>query len=212
MKKIYILLVLAFYCCSTSDKNNVSIKELAFKKFVSIQRLVDLPLYFDLDNYYEEGPKSIIVEVSDSLYITDSLFRPADTLFIPKRVVAGRVWGIYKDTSEYFIFITLGEAAYYIPEIEIFDKHGNKIQEEQLLVDGCGADCGYSCNAIARIYKDAQSGGVNFYARDSVFSYECDSNSREVPGSREHYIKFKSGVIDKTGHMTIKTGSLNLLK
>jgi hypothetical protein len=199
MRKCFLLISLAIFSCSTPDKTNISTKQLAFKKFVSRQRLIDLPLHFDL------------ADISDSLtqpMIVDDL----DSLFISPAFAARRIWGIYKDTSQLFIFVTLGTASVYIPEIQIFDKHGNRIHYEQLLVDGCGAGCGYSCNAIAKIYKDIRSSDIKFYARDSVFSYECDSNAKEVPGTREHYIKFKSGSIDKNGHIIVRMDSLSFLK
>ena len=200
MKRLLIIIFcVTLFGCSNSDKPALSTKELAFKKFVSRRKLLDLPIHFDLDAISDEQTQPMIVD-------------DLDTLFIPTDFAAGRIWGIYKDTSKYYAFVTLGAAAVYIPQIQIFDKHGNKIQETELLVDGCGADCGYFCNAIAKVYKDDPNSDIKFYARDSVFSYTCDSLAKETPGTREHYIKFKSGSINKSGHITVKTGSLNLLK
>jgi hypothetical protein len=197
------LLIMAFavtlFDCSNSEKPVLSIKELAFKKFVSRQNIVDLPLHFDLDGISDSQTQPMIVDDLDSL-------------FIPTDYAAGRIWGIYKDTSQYFTFITLGAASVYIPQIKIFDKQGNKIQETELLVDGCGADCGYFCSAIAKVYKDDPTSDIKFYARDSVLFYTCDSVGKETPGTKKHYIKYKSGFVDKSGHITVTTGSVNFLR
>jgi hypothetical protein len=200
MNRFLILTVcLTIFSCSEPDKIIDLTKEQAFKKFVARQRLVDLPIHFDIDQ------------------ITDTLTQPAivdplDSLFIPTDYAMNRIYGIYKDTNSFFIFITFGTADDYIPNIEIFNKHGDKIQEEDVFVDGCGADCGYYCNAISNIYKDNSTSEIKFYARDSVRYYECDSTGNEVPGTLVHYVKFKSGIVDNSGQITIKTGSTNLLK
>lgn len=200
MKRLLIItFCFTLFNCSDIDKSNLTQKELAFEKFISRQKLVDLPLYFDLDRISDSLTQPMIVDESDSL-------------FMPTEFAAGRIWGVYKDTSQYFMFITLGAAAVYIPQIQIFDKKGNKVQSEELLIDGCGADCGYFCNAIAKIYKDTLNADIKFYARDSVLTYTCDSISKETIGTREHYIKYKSGSVDNTGRLTVTTGSINLLK
>jgi hypothetical protein len=196
---LIITFCLTIFSCSEPDKTISSTKEQAFKKFVARQRLVDLPIHFDID------------EITDSL-TQPAIVDPLDSLFIPTDFGMNRIYGIYKDTSSFVMLIVFGVADDYIPEINVFDKKGNKIQDESVFVDGCGADCGYSCNAISKIYIDKVNSDIKFYARDSVYSYTCDSLGKETPGTLEHYIKFKSGSIDKSGHISVKTGSTNLLK
>jgi hypothetical protein len=197
-RTLIIIFCVTVFGCTNSDKAIVSTKELAFKKFVSRQRFFDLPIHFDID------------EITDSL-TQPAIVDPLDSLFIPTDLAAMRIWGIYKDTSEFFVFITLGVAEDYIPVIEIFTKNGDKIQSESVFIDGCGADCGYYCNAIANIYKEHQSRDIKFFARDSVRYYDCDSLGNETPGTLVHYVKFKSGVINRSGQITVNTGSTNLV-
>jgi hypothetical protein len=210
---LIIIFCLTLFACDEASPT-LSTKELAFKKFVSKQRLIDLPLYFDLENFSDEISLGYIIESSDTLYIPDdSLFIPADTLFIPTDVVPGRVWGIYKDTSEFFLVVTLGAWGYPLPELILFDKHGNKIGKERLMNGDCNiVDYGRTCNWTAKVYKDINSSNIKFYAQDSVLHLHYDSLKKEIAESRQHYIKFKSGSIDNSGHITVKTGSLSLLK
>jgi hypothetical protein len=202
-KNAFLFLFLSgLFACknSTSSIPDISsVKEAAFKKFIARQRLIDLPVNFNL------------------AYISDTLTEPMlvdslDSLFIPTDLAAGRIWGICKDTSQFFALITLDVAAVYIPGLRIYDKQGNLLQDVQLLVNGCGADCGYYCTAIAKIYKDTASENLKFYAQDSVYSYTCDSLGKETPGTKEHYIKSKSGTIDKQGRVTIRDSSMNLME
>lgn len=127
---LIILFSLTIFGCSNSGNINVSTKDLAFKKFISRQKLIDLPVHFDIDN------------ISDSL-TEPMIVNESDTLFISPDLASGRIYGLYKDTSKYFLFLNLGAASIYIPEIMTFDKHGNQIQYEQMLIDGYGSDCGY---------------------------------------------------------------------
>ncbi len=174
-------------------------KEQAFKKFVARQKLVDLPLHFDLS-------------VTDGISIKPFIEDNTDSLFIAPDHAYGGVYGIYKDTSKGFLFIVLYAADTYIPGVILYDRQGNLLREEELLVDGCGADCGYYCNAIADIYKKLGSDDIQFYARDSVFTYDCDSLGKPTPGTTEHYVKYKSGHIDGKGGMTEKTGRIDYIK
>ena len=184
--------------CKNAGNTTDSAKEAAFRKFVARQRFIDLPVHFDLNN----APDSLTQPL---------VFDKTDTLFIPSNNASGQIFGIYKDTSKRFLFIALYPADGYIPAIILFDKHGNRLNEEQLLVDGCGADCGYYCNAIADIYKERSSSDILFYTRDSVFAYDCDSLAKPMPGTTQHYVKFKSGGIDSLGRISKKTGKINYM-
>ncbi len=157
----------------------------AIRKLARRTRLIDLPFYYDLSNYPKDtGLLPILNEPSDTLLFSDG-------------AGGGRVYGVYKDTTNFFLVVNLYAAAGgYIPVIEIFDTFGGKVAHQQLLVRGCGADCGYSCSAIARINKD-----LSFFVRDSVFQYTCDSLGKETPGTREHYIESFSGKIDQYGNI-----------
>jgi hypothetical protein len=194
MRRLILAFGLTILACTNSDKKVDTTKELAFKKLVARQRLVDLPLHFDLNR------------ISDTL-TQEPIVDDSDTLFISPTLSGGRIWGIYKDTSNFFLFINLSAAAVYIPSIIVFDKHGNKISEEDLFIDACGADCGYFCNETTDLYK--VNSDIMFYVRDSVLSYTCDSVGKETPGTREHYTKFKSGQVDLGGHINVKTGKLD---
>jgi hypothetical protein len=198
MRSRYAFLLFVLFGCTVKEEPVLPVRAVAFKKFVARQRLVDLPIHFDLDE------------------ITDSLTQPmiadvTDTLFMPKSISGGRIWGLYRDTTRFYMFVTFATAAGYVPEIRVFDKAGNKIQDEEIFIAGCGSDCGYTCNSISGIYKDVETNDVRFYARDSVFSYTCDSAGNETPGTREHYINYKSGTVDKDGHIYLRTGSVNLV-
>lgn len=185
--------------CNNPKESPPDPQQLAFRKFVARQNFVDLPLHFDFNNMSDSLTQPMIVEDSD-------------TLFIPTDLASGRIWGIYKDTSKYFMFINLGAASVYIPEIMIYDKLGNRVAYEQLLLECGGADCGYYCSERSQIFKDRRSGNVNFSVRDTILYYTCDSVGKEVPGSKMHYTKLITGVVDSTGLITTKLDSTNLLK
>ena len=195
---LLVFALLALFACNNNHApkkeatQTTSSKEIAFKKLIARQKLIDLPLYFDVDNISDSLTQPNIVDDSDTL-----LFQPND--------LSGRLIGLYKDTTNYFLFVGLVPAAVYFPAIYIFDKQGNEISFEQLIVWGCGADCGYFCNEKSRLYKDASSNNLMFLVRDSVNMYECDSLGKETPGTREHYVKTKLGIIDVTGHITTDT-------
>lgn len=110
---------MTIFGCSDSDRTTVSTKEQAFIKFVSRQRLIDLPIHFDLDNTTDSLTQPAIVD-------------PLDSLFIPTDFAANRIYGIYRDTSSFFMFITFGVASVYIPQLEVFDKKGNKMSRPEI--------------------------------------------------------------------------------
>jgi hypothetical protein len=194
---VFALLVL--FACNNNHApkkeatQTASPKEIAFKKLVARQKLIDLPLYFDVDNISDSLTQPNIVDDSDTL------------IFQPDHTGGNRMWGLYKDTTNYFLFVQLMAAERYTPGIIVFDKQGNEIGLEQFIVHGCGFDCGYFCSEKSRLYKDASSNKLMFLVRDSVNMYYCDSLGKETPGTRQHYVKTKLGVIDITGHITTDT-------
>ena len=193
------LAIVLLSACKQSGSGYNPVKERAFKRFVARQRLVDLPLHFDLGVTEGISIKPFIVDSTDSFFIA------ADHAY-------GGVYGIYKDTSKYFLLIALYAADTYIPGVILFDKQGNLLREQELLVDGCGADCGYYCNAIADIYRKPGSDDIQFYARDSVYTYDCDSLGQPTPGTTEHYVKYMGGHLNPLGYISKKTGRIDYIK
>ncbi len=199
LKNIFLFSILIHFSCANSNKSivynpNTISKTTAFQKLLKRQGFVEIPSY-NLAGLAED--KNLQPLISDE---SDSMFFKKD--YMPM----GKIYGVYKDTSQFFLFITFYAAENYIPAIETFDKNGNRISSEQLLVNGCGAGCGYYCTMTAEISKD-----LSFIAKDSVLFYECDSLAKETPGTREHYVEYFTGKIDNTGRINReKTKKINL--
>lgn len=176
--------VVLFIACQQQKEipRKPSDRETAFNTFLKRQRIVDLPLYINTESVSEEGTTSTLESNSDTLFFGSDLY------------TGSRVFGLYRDTSRFYLFIILQAAEDYIPSIITFDKRGNKISSTSLLVSGCGGGCGYSCSANAKIDSE-----LKFWAGDSVLSFECDSLGKEVPGTREHYVEYITGYVDPKG-------------
>jgi hypothetical protein len=200
MYKLFTLIfLLSIFSCTDPDKTISTAKDIALKKFIARQRLVNLPIHFDLDHLPDSLTQPMIVDASDSLFISPDL-------------ASGRIYGLYKDTSNFFLFINFGAASVYIPEILVLDKKGNQIHNEQLLICAGGADCGYYYSSISNIYRNTTRPEIKFNVRDSMYLYTCDSLGKETPGTLEHYVQFLNGTIDISGNVSVITGSINYVR
>lgn len=192
MRKFYLSLFACLFILSCSTNTpKLSPKQIAFNKLIARQKLVDLPIHFNLNSISDSSTQALIENDSD-------------TLIIDPNSVSGRIMGLYKDTTNYFLFINLYAAAQYIPTITIFDKQGNKISDESLTVEGCNFDYSCFCSSIANIFKE--NGSLQFYAHDSVAVFANDSLTNQIS---KRFIKFKKGIINTNGTITVQKGERN---
>ncbi len=104
----------------------------------------------------------------------------------------------FKANGDYIGIITLGPADCFFPILKTFDKNGNKIDERDIHIGGCGADCGFSCEEFMTLRED-----YTLYTSDTISYYKCDTAGNEIPGTKEHYVVYKKGRLLPTGKIEL---------
>jgi hypothetical protein len=109
--------------------------------------------------------------------------------------------------GKYFAIVTLAAADCYIPVLSTYDEEGNKIDEQDIHIGGCGGDCGFTCEEYMVINAD-----YTIYTSDTISQYECDSLGNETPGTREHFVVYKTGRLLSNGKIELSGEMKKYLK
>ncbi len=112
----------------------------------------------------------------------------------------------FKTNGDYIGIITLGPADCFFPILKTFDKNGNKIDERDIHIGGCGADCGFTCEEFMTLRAD-----YTLYTSDTISYYKCDTAGNEIPGTREHYVVYRKGRLLPTGKIELSDDAKLLL-
>lgn len=96
------------------------------------------------------------------------------------------------------LVILLGSADCWIPFFITVHRNGTIIDKKEVNIGGCGADCGFSCVERMHLYKDK-----TIYVADTVSSYDCDSLGDAIPGTQQHYVVYKKGMIRENGKIDL---------
>ncbi len=176
-----IVFIILLAACNTS--NTTSIKR-PINNYIKKFKIIQLPFYFNASN----------IDTSN-LFLIDKYNN--DTLFyktLNENIVYG--CGLLADTSNYYSLLYLGQSENLYPILVTYTKYGDLISQTNLLVRGCGSDCGLSyCSYSAKISKD-----LNIYIADTL-KYEaiCDKLGKFLPNSDSTFIYSKTGKIDNNG-------------
>jgi len=104
----------------------------------------------------------------------------------------------FKTNGDYVGIITLGPADCYFPMLSTYDQGGKKIDEKNIVIGGCGSDCGFACEEYMTLRAD-----YTLYTSDTVTYFKCDTAGDEIPGTREHYIIYKKGKLLPSGKIEL---------
>lgn len=151
----------------------------------------------EFNAFLEKIPSiTLPVTIRECSVNTQGLTKIDSNKFVSETVNYG--YGKLAPNNKYVAVIFLASADCEIPVLVTYDKSGNKIDEKEINIGGCGSDCGYSCNEIMRIDQNN-----NIFTADTVSSYDCDSLGNAIPGTEEHYVIYKQGRILETGKIEL---------
>ena len=138
--KYLLSLLFLFYFMScgidkTSDKNKMPD---SFRSFINKFKPVKLPLTISIYS----------ITVKDLIQVDD---KSSDTLYIKGNE---SIYEILNDTTDFYYLITCQPADAYVPILNIYNKKGEKLSSESLVVRGCGGGPGIEyCSSTAIIKK-----------------------------------------------------------
>ncbi len=182
MRNLRILLLivpLLVSCGKRSNGNREQSRQAQFKLFLRNFKELTLPFKANTSCYYPDSTTSIRLDQAN------------DTLFLGKGMHTSV--GILPDTSDFYVLIYCGAAACWLPQLAVYSKGGDLLSEDQIS-NGCGSDCGYSCSDSLVINSI-----TNIVVTFKSESFDCDSLSRETPGTRQRIVKISNYSIDRSG-------------
>jgi hypothetical protein len=200
-----LLFILLLSSCNNDNKQKtISTEEnekgLPINDYIRKFTVIQLPFYFNGWNGYN---------IDTSKFFTISQ-KSIDTLFYKienDEIVYG--YGLLADTSNYYSLLYFGQADDIYPMLATYSKKGQLISKSNLLVNGCGSDCGLKyCSYSALIKKD-----FSIYIADTA-KYEgiCDSLGNYSPNSDSTFINSKTGKIDKSGNIKLEAETRQSIK
>lgn len=180
----YILLVIALllYGCNRRADKALSViqsqQNALFQEYLSRFKKVNLPIVIDcksMDHLPIEG------------------FDP-DTFgaYMGNPCVA---YAQIPTNGNYIATITLAFADCLVPVLNTYTLDGELIERQSIAVRGCGSDCGL-LTCISSSYFNAD---YTLYAADTLSYYECDSVTRELPGTYQYYRLYHTGKLKADG-------------
>jgi hypothetical protein len=132
-------------------------------------------------------------------YINDSnllvLTPQQDTPVYKDKILA---YCSFATNGKYFAALTVSPGDCYVPILYTYDEQGNKIDEKQIVIGGCGADCGFTCEEYMVINAD-----YSIYISDTISECQCDTLGNEIPGTKQHYVIYKTGRLLSTGKIEL---------
>lgn len=197
---IFLLSIVELASCNNNDKNqNIndtsqlsSTQKLPINNYIKKFTLVDLPFYFKGWNGNNIDRNKLF---PIDKYSIDTLFFKGENDDIIFR------YGLLSDTENFYSLLYFGQAEEIYPILVTYSKSGQLISKENLIVNGCGPDCGLTyCSYSALIQKD-----YSIYLADTA-KYEgiCDNFGNYLPNSDSTFVISKIGFIDKNGVIKLK--------
>lgn len=109
-------------------------------------------------------------------------------------------YGLLADTTNFYSLICFFPADSFYPVLATYSKSGKLISQEDLLVYGCGSDCGLSyCSSTAIINKD-----LSLFCADTVkYKFQCDSLGEPLPNSGLTQSIVKQGKVRRDGKIEL---------
>jgi hypothetical protein len=173
---------------TTTDKQTPEAKS-DFRQYIKKFKPVSLPFVFrysdtelyDFEKMFDFDPKS-----SDSLFLNPDY--------------GIKCFGILPDTTKYFSLLYFFAADSYYPALITYTKDGKQIDRVNLIVNGCGGDCGLKyCSENGIINKD-----LSIFCSDTIkYDFSCDSLGEPIPNTSVTYINSKTGVLTDSGKIKI---------
>jgi hypothetical protein len=188
-----LLLLLVLFSCGNEPKkadigsdNQPQEPTLPIREFIKKFKLIQPPFYYLGGNVEDRYKKQLFELKQNSI----------DTLFYTERIdVPVYGFGMLADTSNFYSLILVHTAENNYPVLYTWSKSGKLVNQQPLLVRGCGSDCGLNyCSSAARIDKN-----FSIYIADtSRYEGMCDSAGNYIPGDST-FIFSRTGSIDKNG-------------
>jgi hypothetical protein len=164
-----------------------------FRKFRNKFKVIDLPFVYRQADFkdgldFEKLP-TIKKESSDTPFVKSDY---------PDGV---KCYGLLRDTSKYFAFISFFPGDSYFPVLTTFDRNGKFIGHTSLIANGCGGDCGLQyCSMSSIINKD-----FSIFCADTVkWEYFCDSLAEPIPNSDIIWVDSKKGHLQSDGSIKMR--------
>ena len=183
---ISVLICFVISCSSPIKKpeqqNMQTIKEIAFRKFISHFKTIALPFTI-----------STAEDIQGKYYIIPQ--NSIDTAFETYSFIC---YGMLPDTSDFFKLLFLAPADDYIPVLATYDKKGNRISNENIDVGHGGAWPCYTCTEMEIIKKDQ-----TIFSIDSITECKLDSMNNPIPNTTRKYVAYKNGKIYADGKIIL---------
>lgn len=132
-------------------------------------------------------------------YLSDSNFvvlEPARDTPVRTDKVLG--YCTFAPNGKYFVAITLSPADCYVPDLYTYSEDGKLIDHKSIDIGGCGADCCFTCEEYMVINAD-----YTIYTSDTVSECRCDTAGNEIPGTMQHYVRYKKGRLLENGKIEL---------
>ena len=185
---------------SISTEENEKGQALPINDYIRKFSVIQLPFYFNGWNGYNIDTSKFFAINQKSI---DTLFYKLEN----DEIVYG--YGLLADTSNYYSLLYFGQGDDVYPMLATYSKKGQLISKSNLLVNGCGSDCGLKyCSYSALIKKD-----FSIYIADTA-KYEgmCDSLGNYLPNNDSTFINSKTGKIDKSGNIKLDAETRQRIK
>lgn len=172
----YLFFVCILASCAGMQKQ-IPDNSRQFSDFIQRQKILSLPL--TIDNYQNRFDGYDAIE-SDTLL----LHMPMPMWYL----------GMLEDTSAYYYVISthLGDGP--VPQLNVFSKNGQLMDQARLMIGEYGPNCGVHVYGYTTISKD-----LKIYTQDSMAYYECDDFGNEYKDSLTIFIHSQKMEVLKDG-------------
>jgi hypothetical protein len=188
MKLTFVTLLATIVVLTACNTTNTKPIKRPINDFIKKFKVVELPFYFNGKN-----------NDTSNMFLINK--HTSDTLFY-KTLDENKVYGcgLLPDTANYYTLLYFTQSETLYPILVTYSKDGEMISQTNLLVRGCGSDCGLSyCSSTASISKD-----LHIYAADTLkYEATCDKLGKFLPNSDSTFIYSKAGSISTTGTITM---------
>lgn len=175
------------------------IRKQLFNVFLKKFKKIDFPYIYRYPGSEEYGREKFKLNQNSS-----------DTLFIKTEYFdESYFYGYLSDTSNFFSLIYFLPAESLYPVLATYTKNGDLLNQESLIVYGCGSDCGLKyCSQTVTIRNDFMIEMVD----SSKYEGECDEEGNYNPKGHKLYIHSKRGRIKKNGEIEMSKISTKVIK
>jgi hypothetical protein len=163
------------------------------------------------DSFKQNFVQTALPLTTKACYVDPSKFKQLGKQYYPLYVDNDEgyslCWCTFKANGDYTALFTFGPADCYIPYLTTYDKDGKKIDGKMIAIGGCGSDCGFTCEEYMIVRAD-----YSIYTSDTVTAFDCDTANKEIPGTKQHYVIYKTGKILSTGKIELSDEIKLMLK